>query len=77
MQAWNSEVGDKLELLPISIGIELLMISFLTTGFFYNQLYVHWLYTTWVLNTLLCRLTQESLLRNGRVSALQARRYTT
>ncbi len=53
-EAWAERCNGRLDLHPLSLGLEVALIGFLTTGLFYNQIFdVHWLYTILIINTLL------------------------
>lgn len=53
LQVWSQHVGDKFDLTNLSLALELGMVAFLVTGFFYAQLYNHWLYTLLAANLML------------------------
>jgi O-antigen ligase len=56
-ERWNSISKGELDIRYLSWGLEAGMVAFLTTGLFYNQLYVHWLYTLIIMNALLFEFT--------------------
>jgi O-antigen ligase len=51
--AWARATRGRLDLPGLSLGLEGAMIAFLITGFFYDQLFVHWLYSLLTMNALL------------------------
>jgi O-antigen ligase len=51
--AWTRATGGKLDLRIVALGLEAGMVAFLITGCFYDQLFVHWLYSLVTLNGLL------------------------
>lgn len=52
--SWTERSGGRLELHELSLGLECAMIAFLTSGFFYNQIFnIHWFYSIIAINTLL------------------------
>ncbi len=55
--AWR-ERGGTLDLRWIALGLESMMVGFLATGVFYNQLEVHWMYTTLIANALVWYLAR-------------------
>jgi O-antigen ligase len=57
VERWNSIAKGEFDLRYLSWGLEAGMVGFLTTGLFYNQLYVHWLYTLIIMNAILFGLT--------------------
>jgi O-antigen ligase len=56
---WRALSGGEFDLRYLAWGLEAGMVGFLSTSLFYNQLYVHWLYTLFIINTLLYRLTRS------------------
>ncbi len=56
--AWTASGGGAFDLRYLSFALEAGMLGFLMTGFFYAQLYAHWVYTLLTVNALLYRLTQ-------------------
>lgn len=57
---WEGITGGRLDLRYLSLALEAGMVGFLTTAVFYNQLYVHWLFTLVTLNVLLWHLTNPA-----------------
>jgi O-antigen ligase len=51
--AWARATRGHVDLHGLSLGLEGAMVAFLFTGFFYDQLFVHWLYSLLALNALL------------------------
>ena len=51
--AWARAMRGRFDLRSLSLGLEAAMIAFLITGFFYDQLFVHWLYSLLTMNALL------------------------
>jgi O-antigen ligase len=52
--AWaRATQGRPLDLRSLSLGLEAAMVAFLITGLFYDQLFVHWLFSLLTLNALL------------------------
>jgi len=75
---WNRHGGEGIDIRAISLGLESAMIAFLATGFFYNQLYVHWFWTLITITFVLSELTSGSpatantgLLRRGASSEIE------
>ena len=58
LQHWETTTGGEFDLRYLSWGLEAGMIGFLATAVFYNQLYIHWLYTLFIMNTLLHQLSR-------------------
>jgi hypothetical protein len=58
--AWARATGGQLDLQNISLGLEGAMIAFLLTGFFYDQLFVHWLYSLLIMNAVLHAAAQRA-----------------
>jgi O-antigen ligase len=56
---WARVTRGRLDLRSISLGLEAAMIAFLITGFFYDQLFVHWLYSLLIVNALLHATAQR------------------
>jgi putative inorganic carbon (HCO3(-)) transporter len=51
--AWSRATRGQLDLRSLSLGLEGAMIAFLITGIFYDQLFVHWLYSLLTINAVL------------------------
>ena len=69
---WARETGEPFDLRSISLALEVAMIGFLASGYFYNQIFdVHWFYTLITTNALLSQVTNPEVARS---SALQAPR---
>jgi O-antigen ligase len=63
IRAWAAATGGRLNLMQVSLALEAAMVGFLTTGYFYNQIFdVHWLYTLLTINALLFQVTRPSSL---------------
>ncbi len=58
--AWKGATDGTTDLRYISLGLESMMVGFLATAFFYNQLFVPWLYTILAVNVLLERLMRSA-----------------
>lgn len=56
--AWRDAGNGALDLKQLSLGIEASMVAFLSTAFFYNQVFVHWLYSILTINILLYLLSK-------------------
>jgi hypothetical protein len=56
---WARVTRGRLDLRNISLGLEAAMIAFLITGFFYDQLFVHWFYSLLIVNALLHATAQR------------------
>lgn len=67
--AWDAGGGEALQLRALSLGLECAMIAYLVTGFFYDQLDVHWLYTLLIVNALLWHLCVGTRKRRTRQRA--------
>ena len=59
--AWKAATDGTTELRYISLGLESMMVGFLATAFFYNQLFVPWLYTILAVNLLLEMLIRSTV----------------
>jgi O-antigen ligase len=57
---WSQTTDGRLDLKQLSLGLECAMVSFLCTAFFYNQLYLPWLWGILGINLLLYGLTRPS-----------------
>ena len=57
---WRQAVGDQIDLLYVSLGLEAAMVGFLVGCVFYNQLYRHWFYTLVVFAILLSEVTRRT-----------------
>jgi O-antigen ligase len=57
--AWRQADPRGLDLRAISLALEAAMVAFLITGFFYDQLYVHWLYSLLIINAVLHATAQR------------------
>lgn len=51
--AWARTTAGRLNLRALSLGLEGAMIAFLITGAFYDQLFVHWVYSLLTINAVL------------------------
>ncbi|HEV8263331.1 MAG TPA: O-antigen ligase family protein [Gemmatimonadales bacterium] len=58
--AWARATRGQLDLRSLSLGLEGAMIAFLITGFFYDQLFVHWLYSLLIMNAVLHAAAQRA-----------------
>jgi len=50
ISAWKSASENPLDLRMLSHALEVGMVAYLATGFFYDQVYVHWFYSLLTLN---------------------------
>jgi O-antigen ligase len=58
--AWIERGGGGFDLRMIALGIQGAMIAYVFTGIFYNQLYIHWLWTLVTIPFVLLCLTQPT-----------------
>lgn len=70
LATWKAAVNGKVDLRYLSLGIEASLVAFLCGAFFYNQIFVHWLYTILTMNMLLYVLSKPK----GSPAVLQRRR---
>jgi O-antigen ligase len=71
---FDAALGGSLSLRYLAFGLQGSMVGFLVSGFFYNTLYVHWLYTLAGMNILLYELARP---RADRVTQVRTRRLPT
>jgi O-antigen ligase len=45
VRAWRMAMGRTFDLRDLSLGLEAALVAYLTNAFFYNQLYVHWIWS--------------------------------
>jgi O-antigen ligase len=57
-EQWQVVCRGEFDLRYLSWGLEASMLGFLATSLFYNQLYVHWMYTLIIVNALLYELSR-------------------
>lgn len=53
VSGWWSATHHRFDLRMLSLALEAAMVGFLANGFFYNQFYVHWLYSILIVNRVL------------------------
>jgi len=53
LNGWRLATGNRLDLRMLSLSLEAAMVGYLATGFFYDQVYVHWFYSLLTVNSLL------------------------
>jgi O-antigen ligase len=58
VETWAAMSGGTLDLRNLALGLEACMVAFLCTAFFYNQLFVPWLYFILGMNVLLHRIAR-------------------
>lgn len=54
---WRQKAGSLFNLRYVALALETAMVAYLLTGFFYAQLYSHWMYTLLATNFVLYRVT--------------------
>jgi hypothetical protein len=58
VEAWATRTRQQLDLRYVSLALEAGMVGYLTTGYFYNQIFdVNWFYTLLTINVLLFHVT--------------------
>jgi O-antigen ligase len=68
VQAWAARTGGRLNLRYVSLALEAGMVAWLTSAYFYNQLFeVNWFYTLILINTLLFHVTKPSRTQAARI----------
>lgn len=73
VSAWNTAVAGRLDLRYVALGLESAMVAYWATGFFYNQLFLPWLYSLLIANLLLYRITRPLIVPGTQRSAGRAR----
>lgn len=63
VECWEKGVGGRSDLRSISLGLEGAMAGYLTTGFFYNQLYIQTFYSLVIITLVLHSITVPRLSR--------------
>jgi len=59
LQAWNERTGGRLNLRSLSFGLEAMMLTFLLTAYFYNQIFdIDWFYSLLTINAVLYHVTK-------------------
>jgi O-antigen ligase len=65
INAWHARSGPRWNLRFLSLGLESSMVALLACGFFYNEIYQHWMWTLFALNLLLYRLSRPAVALRG------------
>lgn len=63
---WLTLSGGQYDIKFVALGLEVSMLAYLSTGFFYDQLYVNWLYSIVIVNYMLSLLVKQGSPRGRR-----------